>query len=265
MKPKLIVCGAAGRMGKRIISLVVEAGEFDLIAAIENKDHPDIGKDAGLVAGMQPINIELDSVYPERSDVVIDFSQPAAADKTIDYCSESGAALVLGTTGLSDEQRQNLKAASEKIPVVYGTNMSVGMNVLFSLVGKVAAMLGEEYDIEIIEQHHRFKKDAPSGSALTLAENICKATARGFPDSLVHGREGREALRQVGSIGMHAVRAGDITGEHSVIFGTLGEKVILNHTAHSRDTFARGALRAARWLIGKEPNFYSMADVLDIK
>jgi 4-hydroxy-tetrahydrodipicolinate reductase len=265
MKPKLIVCGAAGRMGKRIISLAVEAGEFDLIAAVENKDHPDIGKDAGLVAGMQPINIELGSSYPDGGDVVIDFSQPAAADNTIDYCSESGAALVLGTTGLSDEQRQNLKAASQKVPVIYGTNMSVGMNVLFSLVGKVAGMLGDEYDIEIIEQHHRFKKDAPSGSALTLAENICKATARGYPDSLIHGREGRDALRQVGSIGMHSVRAGDITGEHSVIFGTLGEKVTLNHTAHSRDTFARGALRAAKWLIGKEPNFYSMADVLGIK
>ena len=265
MKPKLIVCGAAGRMGKFIISLAVEADEFDIIAAIENKDHPDIGKDAGLVAGMQPINVEIGSNYPDSSDVVIDFSQPAAADKTIDYCSKSGAALVLGTTGLNDEQREKIKAASEKVPVIYGTNMSVGMNVLFSIVGKVAALLGGDYDIEIIEQHHRFKKDAPSGSALTLAENICKATERGFPDSLVHGREGKEALRQEGSIGMHAVRAGDITGEHSVIFGTLGEKVTLSHTAHSRDTFARGALRAAKWLTGKKPASYSMADVLGIK
>ena len=265
MKPKLIVCGAAGRMGKRIISLAVESGEFDVIAAVENKDHPDIGKDAGLVAGMQPINVEIGSTYPDSSDVVIDFSQPAAADKTIDYCSESSAALVLGTTGLDDEQREKIIAASEKVPVIYGTNMSVGMNVLFSIVGKVAAMLGDDYDIEIIEQHHRFKKDAPSGSALTLAENICKATARGYPDSLLHGREGKEALRQEGSIGMHAVRAGDITGEHSVIFGTLGEKLTLNHTAHSRDTFARGALRAAKWLIGKKPALYSMADVLGIK
>jgi 4-hydroxy-tetrahydrodipicolinate reductase len=251
-------------MGKRIISLAVEAGKFDVIAAIENKDHPDTGKDAGIVAGVQPINIELGSSYPDGGDVVIDFSQPAAADNTIAYCSDSGAALVLGTTGLSDDQRQNVKAASKKVPVIYGTNMSVGMNVLFSLVGKVAAMLGDEYDIEIIEQHHRFKKDAPSGSALTLAENICKATARGFPDSLVHGREGSDALRQEGSIGMHAVRAGDITGEHSVIFGTLGEKIFLNHIAHSRDTFALGALRAAKWLIGKEPSLYSMADVLSI-
>ena len=265
MKLKLIVCGAAGRMGKRIISLAIEADEFDIIAAIENQDHPDIGKDAGIVAGMRPINVELGSTYPDGSDVVIDFSQPAAADKTIDYCAESGAALVLGTTGLSDEQREKIKAASEGVPVIYGTNMSVGMNVLFSLVGKVAAMLGDDYDVEIIEQHHRFKKDAPSGSALTLAENICKSTARGFPDSLVHGRNGKEALRQEGAIGIHAIRAGDITGVHSVIFGTLGEKLTLNHTAHSRDTFARGALRAAKWLIGKKPALYSMADVLGIK
>jgi 4-hydroxy-tetrahydrodipicolinate reductase len=264
MKHKLIVCGAAGRMGKRIVSLAIEADEFSIIAAVESQDHPDIGKDAGLVAGMQQINVKLDSTYPDGGDVVIDFSQPAAADKTIDYCAESDAALVLGTTGLSDEQREKIKAASEKVPVIYGTNMSVGMNVLFSLVGKVASMLGDEYDIEIIEQHHRFKKDAPSGSALTLAENICKATERGFPDSLVHGREGKEVLRQEGSIGMHAIRAGDITGMHSVIFGTLGEKLTLNHTAHSRDTFARGALRAAKWLIGKGPNLYSMADVLGI-
>jgi len=264
MKPKLIVSGAAGRMGKRIISLATETGEFDIMGAVERQDHPDVGKDAGLVAGMQPINVELGSTYPDGGDVVIDFSQPAAAEKTIDYCTENSAALVLGTTGLSDEQRKKIETASEKIPVICATNMSVGMNVLFSLVGKVASMLGDEYDIEIIEQHHRFKKDAPSGSALTLAENICKATVRGFPDSLIHGRDGKETLRQEGSIGIHAIRAGDITGEHSVIFCTLGEKLTLNHTAHSRDTFARGALRAAKWLIGKEPNLYSMADVLGI-
>jgi 4-hydroxy-tetrahydrodipicolinate reductase len=264
MKPKLIVCGAAGRMGKRIISLAVEAGEFDIIAAIESQDHPDIGKDAGILAGIQQINVKLDSTYPDGSDVVIDFSLPAAADKTIDYCTESGAALVLGTTGLSDGQRQKIKTASEKVPVIYGTNMSVGMNVLFSLVGKVASMVGEEYDIEIIEQHHRFKKDAPSGSALTLAESICAATDREFPGSLVHGRSGKDALREKGTIGMHSIRAGDITGIHSVVFGTIGEKLTLNHTAHSRDTFALGALRAAKWLIGKKPDLYSMADVLGI-
>ena len=265
MRPKLIVIGAAGRMGKRVLSLAVEAGQFDIVGAVEKPDHADIGKDAGLVASAGPINVKLDSAYPAGADVAIDFSQPAVADKTIDYCLEGGVALVLGTTGLTEEQRERIKTASAKIPVIYGTNMSVGMNVLFALVGRLTSMLGDEYDTEIIEQHHRFKKDAPSGSALTLAENICKATGKKFPDCLIHGRSGKEALRQKGTIGIHAVRAGDIIGIHSVIFSTLGETITLNHTAHSRDTFARGALRAARWLAGKKPGLYSMADMLCIK
>ncbi len=265
MKPKLVIVGAAGRMGRRIISLAAESGRFDIVAAVEKQDHPDIGKDTGLVAAAEPINVKLDSSYPADADIAIDFSQPEAADKTIGYCAENNVALVLGTTGLVDAQREKTKAASQKIPIVYATNMSVGMNALFSLVGKVATMLGKEYDIEIIEQHHRFKKDAPSGSALTLAGNICKATDRDFPAALTHGRSGKDALRQKGTIGMHAMRAGDITGKHEVIFSTLGETVTLSHSAHSRDTFARGALRAAEWLIGKKPALYSMADVLGIK
>jgi len=265
MEPKLIVIGAAGRMGRRIVSLAAQTGDFDIIAAIERQDHPDIGKDAGLVAAIEPINVKLTHICPAGADVVIDFSSPAIADETVDYCLENGAAMVLGTTGLSAEQRAKIEAASRKIPLIYGTNMSVGMNVLFNLVGKVALMLGEDYDIEIIEQHHRFKKDAPSGSALTLAENICTATGKDFPGCLVHGRGGKDALRQKGNIGIHAIRAGDITGIHSVVFGTLGEKLTLNHTAHSRDTFVRGALRAAKWLIGKKPALYSMADCLELK
>jgi len=165
---------------------------------------------------------------------------------------------------LSDEQRAKMSAAAKEIPIIYGTNMSVGMNVLFNVVGKVASMLGEDYDIEIVEQHHRLKKDAPSGSALTLGENICKAAGRSFPGCVVDGRSGRDALRKKGEIGMHAVRAGDITGVHSVMFGGLGETVTLGHTANNRDTFVRGALRAAKWLVGKEAGLYSMADVLGI-
>jgi len=264
MKLKLLIIGAAGRMGRRILSLGMDAGEFDIIGAVERADHPDIGKDAGLVAAAGQINVKIDRVYPAGADVAIDFSTPGAADKTVDYCLENRAALVLGTTGLSDEQHGKIKAASEKIPVIYGTNMSVGMNVLFALVGKVASMLGEEYDIEIVEQHHRFKKDAPSGSALTLAKNICTATGRDFPDCIVGGRSGKDALRQKGNIGIHAVRAGDIAGIHSIIFSTLGETVTLNHSAHSRDGFARGALRAAKWLVREKPGLYSVADVLGI-
>ncbi len=266
MGTKLVVIGAAGRMGRRILSLAAESGQFDIIAAIDRQDHPDIGKVFSLESVSRPTEVVLTDTYPTAAaDVAIDFSQPEAVDETIDYCLKNNVALVSGTTGLSELQRDKIKAASGKIPVIYGTNMSVGMNVLFSLAGKAASMLGDEYDVEIVEQHHRFKKDAPSGSALTLAENICHATGRDFPETVTHGRRGKDALRQKGTIGMHAVRAGDITGVHSVIFGTLGETITLNHTANSRDTFVRGALRAAKWLVGKKPALYLMADVLGIK
>lgn len=252
-------------MGRRIIAIALEQGDFDVVGAVEKKGHPDLGKDAGSVAGAQQLNVKIADSFPVGANIVIDFSLPEAVDTTIDYCVGDNAALVLGTTGLTDKQRQKIKNASSTIPVVCATNMSVGMNTLFSLVGRVASMLGNEYDIEIVEQHHRFKKDAPSGSALTLAENICSATGKKFPDCLIYGRRGKDALREKGQIGVHAVRAGDITGIHSVIFSTTGETLTLNHTAHSRDTFARGALRAAKWLIGKNPGLYSMAGVLKSK
>lgn len=265
MGTKLVVVGAGGRMGGRILALAAESGQFDIVGAVERPAHPGIGGNLGLSTASGPIDVTLADSYPTvTADVVIDFSLPEAVDKTVDYCVENGVALVSGTTGLSDRQREKMRAASESVPILYATNMSVGMNALFSLVGKVASMLGGEYDIEIIEQHHRFKKDAPSGSALTLAENICKATGRDLAETVTHGRSGKDALRQNGTIGMHAVRAGDITGVHSVIFGTLGETITINHSANSRDTFVRGALRAAKWLVGKQPALYSMADVLGL-
>lgn len=265
MKPKLIICGVAGRMGKRILALAAEEGMFEIAGAVEKTGHPDLGKDAGVLAGIAQLNVKVSDGFPGKADAVIDFSLPEAADRSIDYCAGNKAGLVLGTTGLSDSQRKKIETASSTIPIVCATNMSVGMNALFALIGKVASMLGPDYDIEIVERHHRFKKDAPSGSALTLAENIAKATGKKFPDCLTNGRSGKDALRDKGTIGMHAVRAGDIVGIHSVIFSTLGETVTLNHTAHSRDTFVRGALRAAGWLVNKKPGLYSMADVLGLK
>ncbi len=264
MLPKLTVVGAAGRMGRQILSLACQSGQFEIAAAVENKNHPDIGKDLSQLIGCSKIAGKLSPQLISGCDVVIDFSLAEAADATIEFCADKKAALVMGTTGLNDSQKKKIQAASGKIPVIYGTNMSVGMNVLFNLVGKAAAMLGEEYDIEIVEQHHRFKKDAPSGSALTLAENICKAIGRSCPDCLTFGRHGKEELRQKGTVGIHAVRAGDITGMHDVIFSTLGETVTLSHNAHSRENFARGALRAAEWLAGKKAGQYSMADVLGL-
>jgi len=265
MKPQLIINGAAGRMGKRIIALASESGLFEIAAAVDIPQSLEQGKDAGLAAGIGEIGVNITSEYPGAADVMIDFSLPEATDAVIDYCVKSNVALVLATTGLSDGQVSKLKEAAKTIPVVYATNMSVGMNVLFATVGKLAKMLGEDYDIEITEAHHRFKKDSPSGTALSLAEEIATETDRPFPDCLVHGREGKEALREKGTIGMHAIRAGDITGQHSVIYSALGETVTISHNAHNRDNFARGAVRAANWITSKPAALYSMKNVLGIE
>ncbi len=265
MGNKLVVVGAGGRMGGRVIALALETDDFDIVGAVDGSTHPALGQDAGQLAGVPPIEVALTDRFPLQGDVVIDFSVPEATDRTLDFCGTHKAALVLGTTGLEETQKQSLEHLSSQVPVIYGTNMGVGMNTLFALVGKVAQMLGEEYDIEIVEQHHRFKKDAPSGSALSLAESISEATGRSCPDCLTLGRAGKEALRQKGTIGMHAIRAGDIVGIHSVIYSTLGETITINHTAHSRDTFVRGALRGAQWLADKSPGMYSMRDVLGIE
>lgn len=265
MKPALIINGAAGRMGKRIVALAYENKKFDIVGATDYAEHPDKGKDIGLLAGIEAINVELSAEIPPSADVMIDFSLPNAADVSIDHCVKNKIALVLGTTGLSAAHMGQLKEAATKIPVVQATNMSLGMNLLFATVGKVAKALGEPYDIEIVEAHHRFKKDAPSGSALSLAEHICEETDRDYPGSLVHGREGKEATRREGTIGMHAIRGGDIVGEHSVIYSTLGETVTISHRAHTRDTFVGGALRAAEWIVNQKPNLYNMLDVLGLR
>lgn len=265
MRPQLIVNAAGGRMGKRVIAMAVESELFDIAAAVDLPQSPDFGKDAGLAAGIGQIGVDITSEYPETADVMIDFSLPEATDAVVKYCKANNVALVLATTGLSDGQIARVKDAAKTVPIVYATNMSVGMNVLFATVGKVAKLLGEDYDIEITEAHHRFKKDAPSGSAISLAEEIATATDRPFPGCLVNGREGKEALREKGTIGMHAIRAGDIIGQHSVIYGALGETVTISHNAHTRDNFARGAVRAANWLTSKPAALYSMKNVLGIE
>jgi len=259
MKPKLIIVGAAGRMGRRITALAVESRQFDIIGAVEDKNCPEIGKD------LERTGVKISSEFPAKADVVIDFSLPAAFDNTINYCLKNNCAFVIGTTGLSAEQLKKIDDAAKKIACLQAANMSVGMNLLFEIVGTVAQKLGDEYDIEIVEAHHRLKKDAPSGSAMTLAERIAAATNRKSPDCLDIGRKGKEALRKKGTIGIQAIRLGDTVGEHSVMFGTTGETVTISHSAHSRDTFASGAIRAALWLTGKKCGRYSMADVLGLK
>ncbi len=259
MNPKLIIVGAAGRMGRRITALALESKKFDIIGTIEDKNCPEISKD------LEHAGLKITSEFPPKADIVIDFSLPAAFNGTLNYCLKNNCSLVMGTTGLSAEQIKKIDDAAKKIPVIQATNMSVGMNLLFETVGQLAKKLGDDYDIEIVEAHHRFKKDSPSGSAMTLAEKIAAATNKKFPDCLDIGRKGKEVLRKKGTIGIQAIRLGDTVGEHSVMFGTLGETVTISHSAHSRDTFAAGAIRAAQWLVGKKPARYSMADVLGLK
>ncbi|MBN1766445.1 MAG: 4-hydroxy-tetrahydrodipicolinate reductase [Sedimentisphaerales bacterium] len=258
------VTGAVGRMGRRIIALAEEAGDLQVVAALEVAGHELLGQDAGLTAGVKKLNVAISEQPQVKPDVMIDFSLPASTEKWIDYCGENGIAMVIGTTGLSEAHQEKMRQAGHKTAVLWGANMSLGVNLLFKLVAEVAASLPDDYDMEIVEAHHRFKRDAPSGTALELARKMAQARGWPWPACLVHGREGKDALRQEKTIGMHAVRGGDIVGEHSVMFSALGETVSLGHRAHSRDTFVRGALQAARWLKGKQPGLYSMFDVLGL-
>lgn len=261
---KVTINGAAGRMGLKLVTLAVNSDNFELYSAVDREGHENIGDDIGLLAGLGNINCPLKDTFEGKPDVIIDFSLPVGAQKAIEWAKTSKTALVIGTTGIDEQLSSSIDEASKVIAIVQATNMSTGMNLLFSMVGKIAETLGEDYDIEITEAHHRFKKDAPSGTAHTLAENICKQTGRNYPGDLVHGREGKECPRRQGSIGMHAVRGGDIVGEHSVMYSTLGETVTISHSAHSRETFVRGALRAAQWVVGKPPRRYTMQDVLGL-
>jgi len=259
---RVAINGAAGRMGRRLVALASAEDGMQVVAALEQAGHPDLGRDAGELAGCGHIGVTLSSEWRAAADVLIDFSTPGGTMLCLAQAVERGVAVVIGTTGLDEQQKQQITEAGKKVGVLLAPNMSVGVNLLFRLVGEVAAALGEDYDIEIGEAHHRFKKDAPSGTALRLAENICAATGREIAEDLVHGRQGLVGERRKKEIGMHAVRAGDIVGEHTVIFSTLGERLELTHRAHTRDTFARGALRAARFLAGREAGMYGMGDVL---
>jgi 4-hydroxy-tetrahydrodipicolinate reductase len=249
-------------MGRRIAALAVENGGFEIVAAIEADGHPDLGKDIGTLAGVGelaiPVSAELDQARP---DVVIDFSLPEGTMKHLPTFVDAQAAVVIGTTGLSEQQTATIAQAAQRVPIVHAANMSVGINLLLKLVAQAASALGEDYDIEIVESHHRFKKDAPSGTAIALAKSICSATGKNYAAVAQHGREGA-CPRNDGEIGMHAVRLGDTVGEHDVHFGNLGETITIRHSAHTRDTFVRGALRAATWLEGKAPGLYDMHDVL---
>jgi len=253
-------------MGQRIIALANQDDRFEIAAALEAAGHPALGRDAGEVAGVgtleTPIRPHADAGEGAEFDVLIDFSLPAGTMASLDLCLKTKRPMVIGTTGHADEELARIRTAAETIPVLKAPNMAIGVNVLFRLAGQVAAALGDEYDTEIIESHHRFKADAPSGTAMELLNQVCQATGRDPNADAVYGRQGQTGQRPPRQIGMHALRVGDTVGEHEVHFGCLGETLVLRHVAHTRDTFARGALRAAAWVVGKPPGFYTMQDVL---
>jgi 4-hydroxy-tetrahydrodipicolinate reductase len=259
---RLGITGAMGRMGQRIASLAVESGEFEIVCAMERFGHRDLEKNYGGLIGKGDIKAVLKDRIEGRPEVIIDFTSPEATKYWVDQAVQENIGIVIGTTGLSEAELDHIREAGKKIPIVQAPNMSIGMNLLFRVVKEMAGALGSDYDIEIVEQHHRFKKDAPSGSALGLLNSVAQGLGKKPKDIAIYGREGREAPRKTGEVGVHAVRLGDTVGEHVVYFGALGETISISHSAHSRDTFAAGAIRAAKWLTGKAAGVYSMQDVL---
>ena len=262
---KIIVCGACGRMGKRIIFWGAQDREIRLVGAIDKEDHPCQGEDAGVLAGIKelgvPVTADLASTA-RTCDVIVDFSYHKASIRHASIAASRRKPIVIGTTGMNKTEMRGIRDAAREVACLVAPNMSVGANLLFRLAGVVAGVLGEEYDAEIVEVHHRLKKDAPSGTAKRLAEVVAAARGQELGRCAVYGREGEVGERPRGQIGIHAVRQGDIVGEHTVSFATAGERIELVHRAHSRDTFAMGALRAAKWIVGKPPGIYDMSDVL---
>lgn len=253
--------GATGRMGTRLIQLIHEDPTHSLGAAIERPDHPRQGDDVGLLLGLPTLGVALSTCLDRPVDVAIDFGSPSATLGLASACVEQKIPLVVGTTGFEPEQLRELELVSGSIPLLIASNFSKAVNLLMRLAGEAARVLGDAADVEIVERHHRFKKDAPSGTAFRLAEVVGRSLGVG-PDRYAYGRKGQTGERPRGEIGLHALRTGDNPGEHTVVFGLMGECLELSHRALNRDGFARGALDAARFLAGKPAGRYTMDDVL---
>jgi len=262
----IIISGAKGRMGAALISCALESGDFEIAGAVEAPGHPDIG--CTLSGHDRPGIILADHIQKDaigKGAVLIEFTSPEATMINLEQAEKAAIPVVIGTTGLKPAQEACIREAARSIPVCYASNMSIGMNLLFQVVRRAAEILGADYDIEIFETHHRFKKDAPSGSARTLAEAAAAGLGVAPGEAVIHGRSGMVGDRPRGQIGVHALRAGDVVGEHTVMFGTLGERLELTHRCHNRSTFARGALRAAQFIYRREPGLVDMRDVLGLR
>ncbi len=268
MTTRLAIAGAAGRMGR---TLIEAASQFDgavVTAALEHPEHSMLGSDAGVLAGIGEIGVPLTAdaaALTSVFDVLIDFTRPQGTLANLVVCRAAGRRIVIGTTGFSDAEKGELLAASKDIGVVFAPNMSVGVNLCLKLLELTARVLGDEVDIEIVEAHHRHKVDAPSGTALRMGEVVAEALGRNLKDCAVYGRQGVTGERDRKTIGFETIRAGDIVGDHTVMFAGIGERIEITHKATSRMTFAKGAVRASHWLMERGAGLYDMQDVLGLK
>ena len=262
------ITGASGRMGRALLEAVTSAKGMAVAAAIERPGSSVIAADAGEVAGIGKLNVpivdDLRAVIADI-DVLIDFTHPTVTLTNLETCQQAGKRIVIGTTGFSDEEKQQISQAAKHIGVVFAPNMSVGVNLCFKLLDLAARIMGNEVDIEVIEAHHRHKVDAPSGTALRMGEVVADALGRDLKECAVYGREGQTGERERQTIGFETIRAGDIVGEHTVMFADVGERVEITHKASSRMTFAKGAARAAAWVMQQEQGLFDMQDVLGLK
>ncbi|MCF8054342.1 MAG: 4-hydroxy-tetrahydrodipicolinate reductase [Deltaproteobacteria bacterium] len=265
---RAIVLGAGGRMGGRIVATIAKTDGIELAFAVENEGDQSLGKDAGEIAGIGKNGVlivsNLSSVIG-AGDVVIDFTHHSASVKNVAIAADAGKPIIVGTTGFSAEELNSIKEATQRTKCVIAPNMSVGVNLMFKVLEMVAGILGDDYDVEIMEVHHNLKKDAPSGTAMRMAQVIANALQRDLEDAGVYQRRGMIGERTKKEIGIQTLRAGDIIGEHTVLFAGNSERLELTHRAHSRDNFARGAVRAAKWIINQENGMYDMQDVLGLK
>lgn len=265
---KIAIIGAAGRMGRRLVATVAQDPETQLVGALETSQSSFVDKDAHALAGIEGPELLIThdlNVAAEAADVLIDFSSVDATLNNLETIVQHGKAVVIGTTGHSDGQKISIGRLAEKIPVVMAPNMSVGVNLLWRLICEAAQVLQSDYDVEIIEAHHRDKEDAPSGTAMHCAEILAKTLGRDLAKDAVYHREGRTGPRASNEIGLQTIRGGDIVGDHTVLFAGIGERLEITHRASSRDTFAKGAVRAAKWIVTQKPGLYDMHDVLGLK
>lgn len=269
MTTRIGITGAAGRMGRTLVEAIALAGdELQLTAALERPDSSLLGADAGELAGQGRNGVAVVSSLADvvdAIDVLIDFTVPVATLANLEVCAERGVAMVIGTTGFTPEEQSAIAAAAARTPVCKASNFSTGVNLCFQLLDMAARVLGDDVDVEVYEAHHRHKIDAPSGTALSMGEVVARALGRDLDKVAVYGRQGQTGARERDTIGFATVRAGDIVGDHTVMFAADGERVEITHKASSRMSFARGAVRAAGWLAMQQPGLYDMQDVLGFR